>query len=62
MSLSAADTIRVATEIVRAGLASESIKLKGSLNAGTVDGAKRNAEVDAAYLDTLLKGIINTLS
>lgn len=62
MSLSAADTIRVAAEIVKAGLASESIKLKGSLSTGTVDSAKRNAEADAAYLDTLLKGLINTLS
>lgn len=62
MALTTADTIRLAAEIVQAGLTSESIKLRGTASNANSEGAIKSGEIDVAYLDTLLKGLIKTLS
>ena len=62
MALATTDAIRLSAEIVQSGLSSETIKLRGSINEITVEGAKKSAEIDAAYIDVLLSAVRKTLS
>jgi len=61
MPLNAQDSYKAAIEIVRAGLSSESIKLHGCSSNTSPTTSKSNGEMDAAYHDALIKGLVKTL-
>ena len=46
-----------AVEVIKAGLSSGVIKLRGAINASTPETAKKDADIDAAYLLKLLESI-----
>lgn len=62
MALGAQDSYKFACELVKGGLEGGTIKLSGPSANTSVDTAKSTGERDAAYLDTLIKSLIKTLS
>jgi hypothetical protein len=62
MALNATDAYRTAAEIVKAALEGDGIKLRGAASATTTGVATTNANIDVAYLDALVKGLVKTLT
>ncbi|MDQ0040835.1 hypothetical protein [Variovorax boronicumulans] len=62
MSLNTHDAYKTAVELIKAGLQGEGLKLKGCASSGTASSAQTQGSIDAAYLDTLIKGLVKTLT